>query len=143
MDSPMSQEELHGQMHILHAEWFGTCYKTATDSISPVEYSVTNPEFAVFEEKHAGFYFILAKQHRGNSSFLLGVYGDEILQIGREVVLLTATQTKLTNCRLKPSKPSFANNQLGGSFAAIKRRAGSLAVETREIYVPVNFEQFS
>jgi hypothetical protein len=132
MDSPMSQEELHSQMDILHAECFGTCYKTSANSISSVEYSMSNPEFAVFEEKHAGFYFkILAKQHSGQSSFLLGVYSDEILQIGREVVLLTATQTKFTNFRLKPSKPSFAYNQLGGSFAAIKRRAGSLAVETR------------
>jgi len=141
----MSQEQLRGQMDILHTECFGACYKTSADSISPVEYSMTNPEFAVFEEQHAGFYFkILAKKHSGDSSFLLGVYSNEILQIGREVVLLTATQTKFTNCRLKPSKPSFAYNQLGGPFAAIKRRAGSSAVETREIsYARVNSEQFS
>ena len=69
---------------------------------------------------------------------------NEILQIGREVVLLTATQTKFTNFRLKPSKPSFAHNQLGGSFAAIKRGAGSPAIETRQIsYARVDSEQFS
>jgi hypothetical protein len=141
----MSQEELHGQMDILHTECFGACYKTSADSITAVEYSMTNSEFAVFEEQHAGFYFtILAKQHSGNSSFLLGVCSNKILQIGREVVLLTATQTKFTNCRLKPSKPSFAYNQLGGSFAAIKHKAGFSAVEIREIsYTRVNSEQFS
>jgi hypothetical protein len=141
----MSQEQLRGQMDILHTECFGACYKTAADSISPVKYSMTNPEFAVFEEQHAGFYFkILAKQDSGNSSFLLGVCSNEILQIGREIVLLTATQTKFTNCRLKPSKPSFPYNQLGGSFAAIKHKAGSSAVESREIsYTRVYSEQFS
>ena len=141
----MSQEQLRGQMDILHTECFGACHKTSTDSISSVEYSMTNPEFAVLEEQHAGFYFkILANQHSGNSSFLLGVCSNEILQIGREVVLLTATQTKFTNCRLKPSKLSFPYNQLGGSFAAIKRKAGSSAVETRKIsYACGNSEQFS
>lgn len=141
----MFQEHLRGQMDILHTECFGACYKTSTDSISPVEYSMTNPEFAVFKEQHAGFYLkILAKQHSGNSSFLLSVCSNEILQIGREVVLLTATQAKFTNCRLKPSKPSFPYNQLGGSFAAIKRKAGSSAVDSREIsYTRVYSEQFS
>ena len=141
----MFQEHLRGQMDILHTECFGACYKTSTDSISPVEYSMTNPEFAVFKEQHAGFYLkILPKQHSGNSSFLLSVCSNEILQIGREVVLLTATQAKFTNCRLKPSKPSFPYNQLGGSFAAIKRKAGSSAVDSREIsYTRVYSEQFS
>jgi hypothetical protein len=141
----MSQEELHGQMDILHTECFGACYKTSADSVSPVENSMTNPEFAVFEEQHAGFYFkVLAKKHSGNSSFLLSVCSNEILQIGCEVVLLTAAQTKFTNCRLKFSKPSFAYNQLGGSFVAIKRKTGSSAVEIREIsYTCVNSEQFS
>ena len=74
----------------------------------------------------------MADQHSGNSP-VLGVGSDEILRVGRELVLLTAAQAELTNLRDKGPQISFPDHQLGGSFAAIEDRASCSSLEGCEI----------
>ena len=80
----------------------------------------------MFDKQDAGFEVkIPANQNSRNPSIFLGVCSNEILQVGCEVVLLTATQAEFTNRRYGRPKLLFTDNDLGGSIAAIERRTGS------------------
>ena len=74
----------------------------------------------------------MADQHSGDSP-VLGVCCDEVLRVGRELVLLTAAQTEFTNLRDKGPQISFPDHQLGGSFAAFKDGASCSSLEDCEI----------
>jgi hypothetical protein len=88
----------------------------------------------VFIKQDAGFEFaILANQNSRNSAIAERVCCNEILRVCREVVLLTAAETKFMNCGNELKKLSFADNQFRGSFAAIKNRAGASSPECGRI----------
>ncbi len=90
------------QLDILQAKCFGTGDKVFADHAASAHDAKTYPELAMFEEEDAGFEFlIMANQNSSNSPISLGVCSDEILRVGREVVLLTATLSEFTNRRDK------------------------------------------
>jgi hypothetical protein len=121
-------------MDILHSECFGTDYEAVAHCVSPAQYAQTYPELAVLEEQDTGFQCLIPANENGrHSSVFKSVRSDEIAQVRREVVLLTATQAKFLNCREKCPKLSLPENQLGGSFAGIERGAGSSAHQGRKI----------
>jgi hypothetical protein len=88
----------------------------------------------MLHEEEAGFEFPIAANENGRHSFKSQRVGsNEIFRIGGEVVLLTAAQAELTNLLEERSQLTLTDDEIGGTFTAIQKRAGASPVEGKTI----------
>ena len=88
----------------------------------------------MLHEEDTGFELVIAaNEHSPHSSKSEGVGSNEIFRIGGEVVLLTAAQAELSNLLEEWPQLTLTDDEIGGTFTAIQKRAGASPVEGKTI----------
>jgi hypothetical protein len=88
----------------------------------------------MLDEEDAAFEFLIpAYENSHNSSKSAGVDSNGIFGIGGEVVLLTAAQAELSNLLEEWPQFTLTDDEIGGTFTAIQKRAGASPVEGKTI----------
>src|ERR1700734_497535 len=126
MSTPLLQQRLGGQVHILYAQCRITNHQALPDVISAPEQSKPNAKPRVLVKKNTSFEFaIMANQHRPTPAVGESVGRDEVFRFGGEIILLVTAPAKLEDLPQVRPQPSIPDNQLCGSWSCNKCGANS------------------